>query len=129
MVIYKTTNLVNGKIYIGQDSKNNPEYLGSGTLVRLAIKKYGKENFEKEILEECDNLEILNEREIFWIKELNSIDKIIGYNIHEGGSGGDNFKNNPNLEVIRKKMSLGKKGKKLTDEHKESIANALKKFD
>ena len=47
MIIYKTTNLVNKKIYIGQDSKNNPEYLGSGAIVKKAIKKYGKENFKK----------------------------------------------------------------------------------
>ena len=50
MVIYKTTNLINGKIYIGQDSKNNPKYLGSGVIFLKAIKKYGKENFVKETL-------------------------------------------------------------------------------
>ena len=44
MIIYKTTNLVNGKIYIGQDSNNNPNYYGSGTLLHKAIKKYGLES-------------------------------------------------------------------------------------
>lgn len=47
MVIYKTTNLINGKIYIGQDSKDRPNYYGSGKLIHRAIKKYGKENFKK----------------------------------------------------------------------------------
>ena len=39
MIIYKTTNLITGKIYIGQDSKNNPKYLGSGKYLNLSIKK------------------------------------------------------------------------------------------
>ena len=87
MVIYKTTNLVNGKYYIGQDSKNDPNYLGSGKLLKYAIEKYSIENFQKEILETCNTKEQLNEREIFWIKELNSIET--GYNISEGGGGGN----------------------------------------
>lgn len=42
MQIYKTTNLINSKIYIGQDSKNNLSYLGSGKLIKQAINKYGR---------------------------------------------------------------------------------------
>jgi hypothetical protein len=48
--IYKTTNLINGKIYIGKRSHENPEkdrYLGSGRVLIQAIKKYGRENFKK----------------------------------------------------------------------------------
>jgi hypothetical protein len=86
MIIYKTTNLINGKIYIGQDSKNNPKYLGSGKIIKLAIKKYGKENFKKEILEYCDTFAELNDREIFWIFNLDSQNKKIGYNILSGQS-------------------------------------------
>lgn len=86
MVIYKTTNLLNDKIYIGQDSNNNPEYFGSGLQLLRAIKKYGKENFKKEILEECMDCSLLDEREIYWIKYYNSIDREIGYNITEGGN-------------------------------------------
>jgi len=41
MIIYKTINLINNKSYIGKDHKNNPEYLGSGKLLKHAIKKYG----------------------------------------------------------------------------------------
>ncbi len=93
MVVYKTTNLVNGKIYVGKDSKNKPTYLGSGMILKQAIEKYGKENFKKEILEYCSDLEILEEREIYWISELNSIED--GYNITIGGTGGDTKTNNP----------------------------------
>lgn len=87
MIIYKTTNLINGKFYIGQDSKNNPKYLGSGSLLKNAIKKYGKENFVKEILEECCSLEELSKREKYWIKETKSQE--LGYNISDGGFQND----------------------------------------
>lgn len=50
IVIYKTTNLINNKIYVGKDSHNDSNYFGSGTILVKAIKKYGKENFKKEIL-------------------------------------------------------------------------------
>lgn len=85
MVVYKTTNLINGKFYIGQDSKNNPKYLGSGKLLTLALKKYGKHNFKKEIIEECSSQKELNEKEIYWISFYDSIFE--GYNLALGGSG------------------------------------------
>lgn len=89
MIIYKTTNIVNGKIYIGQDSKNNSNYFGSGKVLKQAILKYGKENFIKEILEECNSKEELDNKEKYWISFYNSVDKKIGYNICIGGQGGD----------------------------------------
>lgn len=111
MIVYKTINKINGKIYIGQDSHNNPKYLGSGVVLNNAIKKYGKENFIKEILCECKTKEELNEREIYYIKQLNSQNKKVGYNISNGGDGGDNFTNNPNKEQIRNKYKQSNKGK------------------
>ena len=60
MIIYKTTNLINSKIYVGQDSKNNYNYLGSGIIIKKAIKKYGKENFKKEIIEYCNDKQKLD---------------------------------------------------------------------
>ena len=64
MFIYKTTNLINGKIYIGKYKGNRKNYLGSGVILKKAIKKYGIENFTREIIE--DNIEdsqVLSERE------------------------------------------------------------------
>lgn len=87
MIIYKTTNLINGKLYIGQDSKNNPNYYGGGHKIKLAIKKYGKENFRKDILEYCSTTEYMNLREKYWILYYNSINLTIGYNIDTGGNG------------------------------------------
>jgi hypothetical protein len=88
MIIYKTTNLVNGKIYIGKDKLNNPDYFGSGTKIKLALEKYGKDNFKKEIIDTADTIDELDEKEKYWIKELNSQDRSIGYNIRSGGQGG-----------------------------------------
>lgn len=125
-VIYKTTNLVNNKIYVGRDKHNNPKYLGSGKLLHLAFKKYGIENFYKEIIEECLD-EDLDNREKYWIKELRSQDPSIGYNIADGGH--NDFTMN---EYVKAKISRTLKGKyvgensfrhglKLSEEHKRAF--------
>lgn len=86
MIIYKTINLLNGKVYVGKDEKNNPNYYGSGKILKRSIVKYGLENFKKEILDECDNRNELNLKEKYWIKFLNT--KNNGYNLTDGGTGG-----------------------------------------
>ena len=88
MYIYKTTNTINGKLYIGQHKTNfnrTGRYIGSGTLLTKAIKKYGKANFTCEILCYADNIDTLNTLEIFWIKELNTLSPN-GYNLSPGGN-------------------------------------------
>ena len=96
--IYKFTNLINGKIYIGQSrnierrykdhlnrAKNNfasnNEY---NTLIHKAIRKYGIKNFSFEILEEC-SIEELNNKEEYWINYYNSFSEK-GYNLNSGGN-------------------------------------------
>jgi histidinol phosphatase-like enzyme len=86
--IYKTTNLINDKIYIGKHKTINPNdnYLGSGTAIKHAIKKYGRENFVKEILYIFDNEADMNAKE----KELVTLDFIkenTNYNETLGGRG------------------------------------------
>lgn len=105
MIIYCTTNLINGKKYIGKDVCNNPNYLGSGVLLKKSIIKYGKENFLKEILEECNSKEMLNDREKYWIVYHNAVNSSEYYNLRDGGDGGDTFTNNPNKELIRSKRT------------------------
>jgi len=104
-IIYKITNLITNKSYIGKHiTKNiNDNYMGSGQVLKQSFKKHGINNFVKEIIDECENEEIMNQREIFWISELNTYSPN-GYNINTGGKGGDNFTYNPNKEVIRLKM-------------------------
>jgi group I intron endonuclease len=72
MVIYKTTNLINGKQYIGKDKNNDPNYIGSGSNLKEAIKTYGKSAFKKEILEYCNNTHHLAEREEYWLNYYNA---------------------------------------------------------
>ena len=87
MIIYKVTNLINGKIYIGQSINDDPKYLGSGIFIKNAIEKYGKDNFVKETIDFTDSIDKLNEKEIYWIEKYNSTDKNIGYNLCSGGKG------------------------------------------
>ena len=90
MVIYKITNLLNGKIYIGQ-TKQKIEYRflqhsKANSPLGQAMRDCGLENFTIEIIEHCENQAELNEREKFWIKVLKS--KIpYGYNQIDGGGG------------------------------------------
>lgn len=86
--IYKTTNLVNSKIYIGQHTANQfePEkYIGSGVLLKKAITKYGINNFSCKLLAWAETIEELNKLEIFYIKKYNSMNPKIGYNLCPGG--------------------------------------------
>lgn len=108
MIIYKTTNLINGKVYIGKDKHNNPKYLGSGKHLREAIKKYGVSNFVKEVLEECTDMDIWLEREKYWISFYNSVDMSIGYNITYGGEGGDTFSTRTYEEQMQTRKKLSK---------------------
>lgn len=93
--IYLTKNKVNNKIYIGKRKcpeniePENDKYIGSGSILRNAIKKYGIKNFEKKILvKDVDDLNRLNELEKKYIKKYNSTKKDIGYNRTSGGDGG-----------------------------------------
>ncbi len=85
--IYKTTNLVNGKIYIGQHKGSylDSSYFGSGFTLQKAILKYGVNNFTCEILELCSNKKQLDDKEKFYISQFNSTNPKIGYNISIGG--------------------------------------------
>jgi hypothetical protein len=87
--LYKTTNLKNGKFYVGMHSSNDLEdgYLGSGLRIRRSIKKYGKENFKFEILEFFDNKEKLSEAERNLVNK-DFIKEPLCMNLKEGGSGG-----------------------------------------
>jgi len=140
MIIYKTTNLVNNKIYIGQSVLYDPLYLGSGKSIKKAVKKYGSNNFIKEVLEECNSKDEMDEREIYWINKLGSRDPKIGYNIAAGGNSPmrgrkhseeskkkiSNFWKGRRSEENRKKLSLSKMGSTLSEETKIKIGEFSK---
>ena len=128
MYIYKTTNLIDGKIYIGQKSKklNDNEYYGSGILIKQAINKYGKENFKKEIIEYCENKKELDLKEQYWIKKLKTRDLKIGYNIQCGGLGGDTLSTHPKRNEIIQKISMAGIGRLCTKETKQKLSDGKK---
>jgi group I intron endonuclease len=130
MVTYITKNLINRKKYIGKDSHNDPKYLGSGALLMEDIKKYGKENFKKEILEYCtkDNL---GEREEYWINFFNAVKSKNFYNIRSKTSGWYNKDlNEEKYNYVTEKISkalLGKpkpEGYGTNPERKEKLRQA-----
>lgn len=112
--VYQTTNLINNKIYIGRHitTNINDGYLGSGKLLCIDIKTYGKEFFKKEILYIFDNHQEMFDKE----KELVNNDfrnREDTYNIALGGDswGMMGVKLDPRTDEYRKKMSQVKKGK------------------
>jgi hypothetical protein len=139
-IIYKTTNTVNGKVYIGKHKTKdlNDGYLGSGKLLCRAIEKYGIDNFAREIVHLCKTEDNMNakEREIvtedFCLREDT-------YNLCVGGHGGFSYINrnklnneNKDKKNIYKKISKklkGRKNKKYSEILKERHRQGLVKYD
>jgi hypothetical protein len=109
--IYITTNTINGKRYIGkhQSQEFDKKYLGSGKILKQAIKKYGIENFACFPLAWCWSLEELNQLEIDYIAHYRP-----EYNISAGGDGGNMlmYASEEKKEERKKKISSSNKGKK-----------------
>lgn len=109
-IVYKITNKINNKYYIGVHKTRNlkDSYMGSGVLIKLSIKKYGVKNFKKEILFTFDN-----EKDMF-LKEIELISILKPqYNLHEGGRGGWKVVNNAKKNgLIPKRLGGRKKGSK-----------------
>ena len=131
--IYRITNLINGKTYIGQHKYNklDDDYMGSGTLIKRAIKKHGIENFKKEILySRIQYKETADDMERFAITKERAIGKA-EYNLADGGTGGDVMTPETKLKMaeIRKKYSGENHpmfGKHHTEETKKKISKARK---
>lgn len=139
-VVYKFTNILNNKVYIGKTSTSlRKRVIGHLTASRKwtksrkgyfqnALSKYGINNFNIDILDRCEDKQLLNEREIYWINYYNSNNKKYGYNMTPGGDG------NSDLEFCRKnierliKANTGSHKKEetkrlLSDIHKELWKN------
>jgi group I intron endonuclease len=102
-IIYKTTNNINGKFYIGKHETKNlsDDYLGSGKLLKLAIQKYGRSNFTREILFVCETEDEMNSKEKELVNESFCLREDT-YNLNVGGEGSFNHINSNNLSPFGK---------------------------
>ncbi len=146
-VIYKVTNKINGKVYIGQtyrslkkrmkEHKFNALHTVYNSLFHAAIRKYGFDNFEWEVIVECKSEKMLDRLEIKAIKDYESMHRLKGYNLTKGGSvlrGKNNpFYGKKHSEDVKKKISSANKGRKgyntgktLSKETRMKISNSLK---
>lgn len=108
--IYKITNKLNGKFYIGQSnnierrfSEHCQNKLKNRIPLDTAIQKYGKENFKLEVIQEC-NISDLNKWESYWIEQLDAINK--GYNCNPGGDNAQLGSYNSNSKIIEEDVIL-----------------------
>jgi group I intron endonuclease len=159
MIIYKVTNLINNKIYIGKTLKTLSKRkschfahakAGSSNYFHRAIRKYGKENFVWEVIDQCLFAESLVAMEKYYIEKFNC-QKPNGYNLTAGGEGMFGYKyseeskqkmreshgekqkgiNHPmygkhHSEEAKNKMRIGHIGKKQTAEHKKKKVESRK---
>lgn len=125
--IYKVTNKINGKIYIGKHQTKNPNdgYFGSGKFIKSAIRKYGKENFAKEVLFIFETELEMNQKEKELITE-EFVSRKDTYNAGVGGEGGPHFKGKSHSDDAKKKMASFK-GKTHSKEAREKISASNKR--
>lgn len=111
MIIYKITNQIDGKQYVGQTvrplTERFQEHARKKSILNNAIKSYGIENFLVEKIDSAETIEELNEKEIEWISKLNTLTPN-GYNLCFGGGNTTGYKHKPKSKKL---MSLKRKGR------------------
>lgn len=126
--VYKITNKVTNKIYIGITNQGSgaryrhhwyESRIGEPSPIHRSMAKYGEDNFTLEIIDFADTYDELKEKEKYWIKQYNSTDKSIGYNLTEGGDGTFGRKHSEDTkEKIRQKAL----GRKVSEETKKKMS-------
>ena len=133
--VYEITNLVNGMKYIGKRtckcSIEDDNYMSSSSLVKKAIKKYGIENFKKDIIFICETEEEAYKKEEYYIALKNAVVDRNYYNLCGGGKGIGSGENNHRFgkkitERHRKILIESNKGKVMSDESKLKMSKYWK---
>ena len=132
-VIYKYTNKVNGKVYIGQTIDEcrrikNHKNACDNTLFHNAVRKYGFDSFDYEVIERVD-VSILDQKEIYWIAYYKSNNRQFGYNLTTGGEGSRGYKYTDEQRKNRSEQSKGNKsflGHTHTEEYKKMMSELNK---
>lgn len=138
-IVYKTTNIINQKIYIGvHEQENDDDYLGSGLHLKRAVRKYGKENFKRETLYEFSSREDAFEMETYLVNKC-FVERGDTYNMKIGGKGAPSGEDHhmygkTHTEEARLKISKvmsvnhprGMLGKEHTEDTKLKISGANK---
>lgn len=123
---YKIINNLNGKFYYGvhKTVNLNDNYMGSGTLLRLAKKKYGKENFSKEILLFFDTYEECLAHEALVVNE-DMVTNPMCYNMKAGGQSGPGYKQSEETKAKISIFQRCRKRKSFSEETKSKIRETL----
>lgn len=133
MIIYKITNKINGKVYVGQTIRTLEERWvehctpKSGcTALGRAIQKYGRDSFTLEQIDNAENTEDLNKKEIYWIDKLNSFG-VGGYNLCVGGLGNGGYFFSKETRLKMSKAQMGKTLSELTRSRMSKARRGLKR--
>ena len=133
--IYKITNIINGKVYIGKTEKTiqgrfNVHLKNAKNKINRylydAMNHYGYDKFIIEEIEACLDSTSLNEKEKYWIGAYNSTNKNFGYNMTEGGTGGAQLPEIAKLSGIKAALTRKKNGYKVSVETRHKISKAHK---
>lgn len=130
-VVYKITNIINNKIYIGMTGNLETRWSGNGTQYRPhnndnhrpfwnAINKYGWDNFKKEIIEDKLTFEEAIEGEIFYIAFFDATNREIGYNLSPGGNGGRIYLEHPKGMLGKEQTTYQKENHKKWASNKDN---------
>ncbi len=126
--VYKITNKVTNKIYIGITNQGSgaryrhhwyESRIREPSPIHRSMAKYGEDNFTLEIIDFADTYDELKEKEKYWIKQYNSTDKSIGYNLTEGGDGTFGRKHS---EETKEKIRQKALGRKVSEETKKKMS-------
>ena len=130
--IYETINLINGRIYIGKKEQSNYDknYYGSGTIIKQAIKKYGKTNFSNTMIDTADTLEELNQKELYYVKSCKEMYGDLCYNIAEGGTGGNAlyYMSEEQKQEFKDKMTIINTKRSRSKESRENIGKKVRQY-